>query len=585
MSDPCAQAEPPPEMEEGQIALDDGSEVDEELEEGQIGGHALTWRKHTAGVAEESRSSDHTAASAGGSAAVAEEEEEEDEHELGILLNEPFTAPAANAASVFPSMLQVRETQSDGASQVGCSQSLVSAETQRRTACLRHCCAASMLACHSLTLIRLVFCAGTQWSLPLPVRPPQAETASDSDAALTAEDRTRTQLLALHLPAAHIDAVLQQHRDTHSASAATQLSLDAWVNRVMESMYKAEHAEQANSNAADRGDPAAQIATIAIAPKSAVATSLPVAIESSPAVLAVAAAESAVATCGICWDPLLDDAHPSVTSCHVSAHLVRCKCSNTGKRLQLTYMCVCVMLLHLQHAFCSHCWNGYLSSKVLDGAVISLRCPHANPSPCSRVLDAVEVKERLSTPAMREQYDRLAALARVAQDPTVRWCPTPNCETVLRGGSSSQPHLACTKCHAELCFKCSERWHPGVSCADASAASLSHLLAAAPPGADSTSHPDEIKRCPNCSMGIIRASGCNFLRCSRCGFEFCWICLSEYTEAHFACQARAGAYRQCETLELTNSRSFYVFLPLVLCCRVEFTRLSAPPSRPLQLVG
>lgn len=201
-----------------------------------------------------------------------------------------------------------------------------------------------------------------------------------------------------------------------------------------------------------------------------------------------------------------------------------------------TFSCLSLCLplcLPLQHEFCGPCWNGYLSSKVLDGQVLKLRCPHAHPSPCARLLSAEEVRRRLATADMRTRYDRLAELARVAQDPSLRWCTTPNCESVLRGGSASQPHLQCAKCSAELCFRCGQRWHPGVECAAASAASLSQLLSG--PALGSPSHPDQIKSCPNCSMGIVRASGCNFLRCSRCSFEFCWLCLGEYSDSHFAC--------------------------------------------------
>jgi len=180
--------------------------------------------------------------------------------------------------------------------------------------------------------------------------------------------------------------------------------------------------------------------------------------------------------------------------------------------------------------------------KLLDGGVLVIRCPHVHPSPCSRVLDASEVRQRLLTDASRAQYDHLAELARIAQDPSVRWCPTPNCNTILRGGTSDAPHLVCHKCKAELCFRCSQRWHPSMSCADASAASLAELLSSpAPSSGDAsasgaTSSGEAIKSCPSCGMGIVRATGCNYLRCSRCTYEFCWLCMEEYTDHHFACQ-------------------------------------------------
>ena len=39
--------------------------------------------------------------------------------------------------------------------------------------------------------------------------------------------------------------------------------------------------------------------------------------------------------------------------------------------------------------------------------------------------------------------------------------------------------------------------------------------------------------CPNCKVMIIRTEGCKFMKCSRCQYKFCWLCLSEfYTEYH-----------------------------------------------------
>lgn len=34
------------------------------------------------------------------------------------------------------------------------------------------------------------------------------------------------------------------------------------------------------------------------------------------------------------------------------------------------------------------------------------------------------------------------------------------------------------------------------------------------------------KPCPNCKTLIEKGQGCMFMHCSRCQFEFCWLCMT-----------------------------------------------------------
>jgi hypothetical protein len=322
--------------------------------------------------------------------------------------------------------------------------------------------------------------------------------------------------------------------------------MDQMVDQVMTRMFEAERAATIM--------PAVRVSTVTAAVK---------------AVEPVAAAAPAAPICCICWDPLPQHDR------QYSAPSPSCS-----------------------HFCCAPCWNGYLGMMLLDGGVLVIRCPHAHPTPCSRVLDAAEVRQRLLTDASRAQYDHLAELARIAQDPSVRWCPSPNCNTLLRGGTSDAPHLVCHKCKAELCFRCSQRWHPSMSCADASAASLAELLSSpAPSSGDAsasgaTSSGEAIKSCPSCGMGIVRATGCNYLRCSRCTYEFCWLCMEEYTDHHFACQT--NNQNTCEAtfvaLRLVHagsrthdSHACDVFVCMLI--RVESRWLPSVANGSFQLVG
>ena len=171
------------------------------------------------------------------------------------------------------------------------------------------------------------------------------------------------------------------------------------------------------------------------------------------------------------------------------------------------------------HSFCRTCWQGYLTAKVNDGQVLALHCP--SPS-CPRPLTSKEVLSLLPTP-LHPKYDRFRTNAEIALDPNARWCPTPNCESVMIGGDGRGRKLKCSKCGGMVCFSCNERWHEGRSCEEAASSVMAAYKAA-----------HDVKACPQCAATIERSEGCNHMTCTRCKHQFCWLCGQKYGKHHFA---------------------------------------------------
>ena len=42
-----------------------------------------------------------------------------------------------------------------------------------------------------------------------------------------------------------------------------------------------------------------------------------------------------------------------------------------------------------------------------------------------------------------------------------------------------------------------------------------------------------IKKCPQCKIIIEKNKGCNHITCTKCGFQWCWLCNEKYDETHF----------------------------------------------------
>jgi len=267
---------------------------------------------------------------------------------------------------------------------------------------------------------------------------------------------------------------------------------------------------------------------------------------------------SAEIVCGICWDPI--------------------------PPMQLHAM----PQPSCKHQFCVDCWQRYLLSRLQTDLVLHIPCPHRDESACRRELTHDEVMARLMSNHECARYERLVGVARLASDPSVRWCPNPRCARLISSSSSTSSarrtfqrsgRIACSECGTEVCKRCGEVWHPSITCTQAAkqamkpfmtqtadgcpsspgtaAASSSALpsssvvaaheksssttlTAPAPTSASSSndfipsSSSAMLKRCPCCGMAVIRVAGCNFVRCSYCSAEWCWLCQGSYTDDHFA---------------------------------------------------
>ena len=42
-----------------------------------------------------------------------------------------------------------------------------------------------------------------------------------------------------------------------------------------------------------------------------------------------------------------------------------------------------------------------------------------------------------------------------------------------------------------------------------------------------------VKKCPKCSIITEKNNGCNHITCTKCGYQWCWLCNEEYNANHF----------------------------------------------------
>lgn len=173
------------------------------------------------------------------------------------------------------------------------------------------------------------------------------------------------------------------------------------------------------------------------------------------------------------------------------------------------------------HRFCTDCWNEYLTTKIMDeGNVESIKCAAFN---CEIIVDDLTIMKLVKDPRIKTKYQHFMTNNFVSCNSLMRWCITPNCNNVIRVDYSDFMPVTCS-CGTTFCFLCSQNWHDPVQCTllkkwtqrySDDCETLQWLT-------------KNTKDCPKCASPIEKNKGCNHMSCTKCKYEFCWICRTDW---------------------------------------------------------
>ena len=119
-------------------------------------------------------------------------------------------------------------------------------------------------------------------------------------------------------------------------------------------------------------------------------------------------------------------------------------------------------------------------------------------------------------------------------DPDKRQCPEKNCDKYLK--KSKNKYVECENGH-KYCFECLRPWHNNDSCEKSLETDFLNLK-----------KNKNIKRCPKCKIYTEKNERCNYMTCSNCKFEWCWLCEEQYIYGHYN-------HGKCKDLEFSNFNS------------------------------
>ncbi|XP_022915198.1 ankyrin repeat and IBR domain-containing protein 1-like isoform X2 [Onthophagus taurus] len=224
------------------------------------------------------------------------------------------------------------------------------------------------------------------------------------------------------------------------------------------------------------------------------------------------------------------------------------------------------IMMSCKHVFCKTCWESYLTTKIQDGDAHHILCPAYQ----CHILVPVELIEKLVSPEMARRYLQFDIKAFVESNKSIKWCPIPGCGRAVRLPEAEQTgavvnktapvtshavdcgnaHFFCWECLGEAHAPCGcQQWQEWqLKIAEVKPEELKAACSGSEDAANFLWLVTNSKPCPHCKSPIQKNEGCNHMKCSKCKFDFCWVCQESWKRHSSA----TGGYFRCNRFEAVS---------------------------------
>ena len=175
------------------------------------------------------------------------------------------------------------------------------------------------------------------------------------------------------------------------------------------------------------------------------------------------------------------------------------------------------------HSFCINCLIDHCEAKInrCDGRICCPSTDCKEEIPYSDLISHGLVQNQ----KLLEKYDNTLTRINLDNDDRIIHCI--KCGTPMEG-VPGLTMVRCVKCEYCFCSKCQTDWHADSTCEDYQRWLKENKIGLGTVPLQNT------KQCPRCNTLIEKNGGCNHMTCTKCRYEFCWLCLGQYSGNHFS---------------------------------------------------
>lgn len=192
------------------------------------------------------------------------------------------------------------------------------------------------------------------------------------------------------------------------------------------------------------------------------------------------------------------------------------------------------------HSFCCDCTSKHVEAKVLNNIAV-ICCPGID---CKAEL-GFEACRSIVSKDIIDRWDGCMCMSLIPESQRV-YCPFNDCSAMLVNDTGMAiKKTECPACRRLICAKCHVPWHTEFTCQE-----FERI------GVEGEGREDVLveelakkkswRKCPNCKMCVEKSEGCLHITC-RCGFEFCYMCGSQWDKSHVGC-SRGQEYETSQLL-------------------------------------
>lgn len=230
-----------------------------------------------------------------------------------------------------------------------------------------------------------------------------------------------------------------------------------------------------------------------------------------------------------------------------------------------TYDLVTVYSLTCNHEFCINCYYQYVYNEVGHGRLISCintDCNYTIPhDDIEEILYRIEGKDELVKIERPLSANRLlVATAKIYIDShsAYKWCPSADCTNfteLIRSDEMDEPEstdisrvpiVACLEGH-EFCFGCKYENHLPCPCWI-----VKKWIQKCEDDSETANWIEaNTHSCPKCDSAIEKNGGCNHMVCKKCKYEFCWICMGNWSD-HNNSYYKCNQFREVDVEEVSK---------------------------------
>jgi hypothetical protein len=179
-----------------------------------------------------------------------------------------------------------------------------------------------------------------------------------------------------------------------------------------------------------------------------------------------------------------------------------------------------------QHSYCLECFEANcLTAASTSKGDFQVRC-QGQEGTCPIVFSAEEIKKHVSSGAFEDMLRASFEEYLKRHQTAFHFCPTPDCDTIYRSTTSSNPDPhTCPGCLEPLCTTC-HVVHGTYTCAEYKDIASGGIEALA-----RLKKELNIKDCPRCSTPMEKTEGCNHMTCAGCKAHICWVCMEVFKDS------------------------------------------------------